>query len=113
MSKAPVYVKGDWKAVCDDCGKDYLASELRKRWDYLMVCSTCFEERQPQDYVRGSVDKMVVPWSRPKNQDQFVGGYCSPEGSCGIVGYGVVGCMVVGALYPLWFAPTPPGTFTP
>ena len=39
-----------------------------------MVCSTCYEVRQPQDFVRASIDKMAVPWSRPEANDQFITG---------------------------------------
>lgn len=75
MGHAPIrYVRGDWKTVCDVCGKYYLASALTKRWDGLMVCSSDFEIRQPQDFVRAKIDIQAVPWSRPTSPDTFVSG---------------------------------------
>lgn len=73
MSRAPVrYVRGDWKAVCDVCGRFYLASELKKRWDGVMVCSVDYELRHPQDFVRAKQDIQAPPWTRPQNADIFV-----------------------------------------
>lgn len=66
------YVKGDWKATCDRCGCYFLASELKKTWDGLMVCQKDWEPRHPQDFVKARVDHQAVPWSRPKPSDTFV-----------------------------------------
>lgn len=54
---------GDWNALCQVCGFKYKASELRKRWDGLRVCSKDFETRQPQDLIRGKQDNSSVPWA--------------------------------------------------
>jgi len=89
------YDSADWLALCDDCGKKYKASQLRKRWDNLVVCEICYEERQPQDFVRGMVDKIAVPWSRPEPSDQFAA-YCTCEGMSGVAGYSMAGCAVPG-----------------
>lgn len=73
MSHAPIqYVKGDWKAVCDSCGRRFLASSLKKRWDGLMTCPDDYEQRNPQDFVRAKQDIQAVPWSRPEGQDSFL-----------------------------------------
>jgi hypothetical protein len=73
MGQSDYYSHGNWDVLCDDCGRKYKASDLLKRWDGLMVCKQyCYEERHPQDFVRGATDKISVPWSRPENQDQFV-----------------------------------------
>lgn len=58
-------VVGDWIADCDVCGFRFHASDLRKRWDELMVCKDDWEVRQPQDFVKGLPDNSNVPWSRP------------------------------------------------
>jgi hypothetical protein len=72
MSRAPIrYVRGDHKAVCDGCGKYFLASDLRKRWDGMMVCASDYEMRHPQDFVRARQDQQAVPWSRPTTADDF------------------------------------------
>jgi len=62
------YLKiSDWNAICDVCGFKYKASELRKRWDNLMVCEKDFEHRHPQDFLRAVPDKQDVAWVRPDN----------------------------------------------
>lgn len=33
------YVSGTYKRECDVCGWDYLRSELKKRYDGLIVCT--------------------------------------------------------------------------
>jgi len=72
MSYTPSYTKGDWKAVCDACGKVVLASELQQRWDGLMVDSVCWEPRHPQDFVRGVADYQAPPFTRPEPSDIFI-----------------------------------------
>jgi len=72
MSRAPIrYVKGDWKTVCDACGRFFLASDLIKRWDGKMVCKADWEPRQPQDFVKAKVDIQAAPWTRPQTADTF------------------------------------------
>lgn len=71
------YVKGSWNAICDRCGFEYKSHQLRHEWTGLMVCygggtTGCYEERHPQDFVRGRRDKQSVPWSRPEGEDVFL-----------------------------------------
>jgi len=84
MAHTPHYVKGEWKVLCDSCGKEFLASELRQRWDGFMVCTRDWEPRQPQDFVRGVADQQAVPWSRPEPSDVFIPVYsrCAVAGIC-------------------------------
>lgn len=101
MSYKSTWDSGNWITICDACGRKFKATQLQKRWDNLMVCADDFEIRQPQDFVRGVVDKIAVPWSRPEGEDQFsVGLYCTINGTCAIPGQGVPGCMVPGYLDP-------------
>ena len=69
------YLKlGDHNAWCDRCGMKYKASELRKEWQGFMVCSGCYEPRNPQDFIR-AIPENAPPWSRPRNDDvEPVGG---------------------------------------
>ena len=73
MSYKPSFVSGDFKAMCDRCGRIFKGSELRREWDGLMVCAGDFEIRHPQDFVRGIADKQVPPWTRSEPEDVFVG----------------------------------------
>lgn len=67
MSSPTRYIKGQWKAVCDVCGFRFDSSQLKPRWDGLMVCSNDWEPRQPQDFVRAKADIQAVPWARPES----------------------------------------------
>lgn len=61
------YERGQWNAVCDQCGLRYKSSEMVKRWDGAMVCTVvpgCYEERQPQDFVRAVLDDQSTEWVR-------------------------------------------------
>ena len=108
MAKFPSYDKGDWDAICDDCGQRFKASELRLRWDGLMVDDKCWEPRQPQDFVRARLDIQAVPWSRPEPTDYFSLG-CSTRTS--ISGFASAGCAITGnTIIP---DTVPSGTFTP
>lgn len=73
MTYRPRYDKGDWKAICDICGRERKASELRQRWDGFMVCPDDYEVRHPQDFVRGIADFQAPPFTRPEATDSFVG----------------------------------------
>ena len=102
------YIKGDWKAICDSCGREYMASDLRMRWDGLMVCSDDFEVRQPQDFVRGVAEHIAVPWSRPQTQDIFIG-VGTYTGA--VAGYAIASQAISGFNFVI--LTVPPSTFTP
>lgn len=57
---------GDWNAICDVCGFEYKASQLKKRWDGLMVCEKDFEHRHPSDLYRFTSREKSPPWTRPE-----------------------------------------------
>lgn len=93
---------GNWNAICDVCGVKYKASQLKKRWDGLMVCEEDWESRHPQDFIRGHRESNQVPWTRPVVPDQFIQvtyadtGTCTATGMLGQADYGTAGCMIVG-----------------
>ena len=72
MAHIKLYSRGNWNAVCDVCGREYKSTDLRKRWDNLWVCFRDYEERQPQDFVRGVADTQTIPWARSQGEDTFV-----------------------------------------
>lgn len=72
MSYSPRYDKGNWKAVCESCGRIVKASDLQRRWDGYMVDERCFETRQPQDFVRGVADYQAPPFTRPEQSNAFI-----------------------------------------
>jgi hypothetical protein len=69
---ATYYKPGGWNAWCQRCGRKVKQSQLTKEWDGLWVCDPCFEERQPQDLIRGVQDLQAVPWASPELPDEFV-----------------------------------------
>lgn len=71
MGKADRWKHGDWNAICDRCGFKYKGSKLRKEWTGLRVCPDCWEPQQPQDFVRGRLDRQRVPWARPDGGNAF------------------------------------------
>jgi hypothetical protein len=94
------YLKlGDWNAVCDVCGFKFKASQMKKRWDGLMVCSEDYELRNPLDFIKVPNEKIDVPWARPDldTSDYVV---CTYEGSQAVAGLGVAGCARTGTRNP-------------
>ena len=67
MGHADYLRNGTYNGICDRCGSKFKFSDLKLEWDGLYVCTAngCFENRQPQDYVKGVRDDMAVPVSRP------------------------------------------------
>lgn len=43
------YVPGDWLRKCDVCGVQYLRSELKKQYNGLIVCGTCWDPQPQQE----------------------------------------------------------------
>ena len=63
---------GDPAAICDVCGFSYYHSDLKKRWDGLLVCDPDYEERHPQDSLKARKDKIFVDDPRPEATDYFL-----------------------------------------
>jgi hypothetical protein len=72
MGRADFYKKGQWDVICDVCGMKFHSGDLKQRWDGLMTCKEDWNIRQPQDFVRGILDRQWVPWSRPDTTPTFV-----------------------------------------
>jgi len=68
------YIPGDNKVVCDACGRDGLASEMKKTWDGFYVHACHWEPRHPQDFVRAVRDDQTVKINRPDTEPTFVAG---------------------------------------
>lgn len=66
------YKSGEWNVICDVCGKKTKAADTKLRWDGLIVCPGDFEERHAQDFVKTRLDKILVPFVRPRPPDVFV-----------------------------------------
>ena len=72
MGRADYYKRGSWNSICDICGFKRKAGDLRRTWDGYMACrSECWYPRNPQDFVRGVMDRQKVAWTRPDVTPQF------------------------------------------
>lgn len=89
---------GDWNAICDVCGFKFKASQMRKRWDGLMVCRADYEVRHPQELRRAITENISVPWSRPQQQPVFIA-VCTVEGLSAVAGRAMAGCSIAGRAY--------------
>ena len=65
--------KGDNNVICDRTGFKMKASDCRMEWNGLFVRRESWEERHPQDLLRGFPDRQQVDISRPGTGDVFVG----------------------------------------
>jgi hypothetical protein len=68
------YVPGDWYVICDYSGFKIKRSEARMTWDGYLVKACFWEPRQPQDFVRGTRDKISVTpgQTRGESTDDFL-----------------------------------------
>lgn len=67
------YRSGDHLVIDDRTGFTRYASDTEKEWNGLRVGRDVFEERHPQDFVRGRTDKQGVRDSRPTGPATFIG----------------------------------------
>jgi hypothetical protein len=81
MSRGWSWKSGEWWVLCDVCNRKTIASEIKKRWDGFLVCADDYETRQPLDFIRARVDKISVPFSRPRGTDTFVNVCSIPTGT--------------------------------
>lgn len=66
------YVLGDWNAICDRCGFQFKASELKLDWRGQRLCNKDWEPRHPQDFVRGRPERVNPDWVRPDESDALI-----------------------------------------
>jgi hypothetical protein len=57
---------------CDNTGLRILSGDSRKQWDNQIVWKGQFDERNPQEFVRGVVDNFAVMDARPESPDSVV-----------------------------------------
>jgi len=100
MSHELIYRPGDWNIICDVCGQKVKASVSRKRWDGLIVCKDDWEVRHPMDFIKTPVDKISVPFSRPRPPDEFLE-VCNQATSSHFAELASADCSQVGRDYGL------------
>lgn len=120
------FSSGKWNIICDVCGFKFKSNEVKRRWDGLIVCQNDFEHDHPQKFIRVKADGLPVSPIRERPEEVFaafcdvytiqsvadvgtadcmLAGYynpsvfvCDPVKERNIMGQGVVGCMIVGAM---------------
>jgi hypothetical protein len=88
---------GNWKVACHVCGIWYTSSEIRKRWDGVLVCPQDYEERHPQTLIRINSRSSVPEFiSKDPDPTYVSAGQCSVSGNSGFAGFAVAGCAKSG-----------------
>ena len=77
----PDFKSGDNWVECDICGMDIYASDSKKRWDGLIVCSDDWEMRHPQDFVRARKDKIAATVVNSESEGEDVSPTLSDQGA--------------------------------
>lgn len=73
MGTKLVFKPGSFYRICDRTGFAVRAEHTQKQWNNIIVRNRSFEERQPQDFVRGRRDDQTVPQPRPRQTNQYLG----------------------------------------
>lgn len=89
------FKSGSFNVICDVCGFKFKQSEVKERWDGLMVCPDDWEIRHPQELIRPIQDQNKLPWTRPEGADQFID-RCTASGRQGIADFGTADCAQIG-----------------
>lgn len=63
---------GNHWLICDSCGLKFRRSEMRMRWDNMMVCRKDWEPRHPQEFVRGKRERIAVDIARPDSDPVMI-----------------------------------------
>ena len=71
MSYKPGWKAGRWSVICDRCGFRFHSDAIKTEWTGLKVCGSCWETRNPQDFLRISPEKIVPEYTRPEADDSF------------------------------------------
>lgn len=95
------FVLGEWNAFCAICGGKFKASQLTKNWKGQRVCSTDWEPRHPQDFVRNVPRERPPPWTQPEGETPVIS-FCGPNDRTGIAGYATAGCAIANYIDPLF-----------
>lgn len=100
------FKSGEWNIYCMVCNRKIKSSLALKRWDGLIVCPDDYENRHPMDFLRARQERISVPFTSDTSFDEFDGPnyppypFCTAQGSSGIAGWGVAGCMRPNLAFP-------------
>ena len=71
MGKKDYLKLGSENVICDRCGSKYKMEDLTKEWTNYMVCHSCWEPRNEQDFLKGVPDGKPKAYSRPEAVEVF------------------------------------------
>ena len=64
---------GDSYVICEICGLKRFRSDMSYNYKKQLVCSdTCWEARNPQDFVKNRVDKVTADDGRAEPSDVYL-----------------------------------------
>ena len=75
------YIEGDWNVIDDITGVKVKASATSFQWDGMR--STQATRRHPQDFLRGTPERIRTPWARVDATDLFVNDTFTPTNDAG------------------------------
>ena len=75
-----MYKRGDFKVTCPISGGVYLRSEMRMRWDGLLVHKSEWNPRQPQDTLNLLPEKQYRNLGLGEEADPAAGPTYTPSG---------------------------------
>jgi hypothetical protein len=79
MGSKDYYSHGNNNVECDLCGQKYKRTDCKMQWNNLFTCPTCFEPRNPQDFVKGVPDNQRAPITRYNPTITFVTNQITPD----------------------------------
>lgn len=82
---------GNWKVACHVCGMWHPSSEIKKRWDGLLVCEKDWETRHPQTLIKVRGETAVPSFVSKDPTDSFTL-VCDINTSSGYADMGVADC---------------------
>lgn len=86
---------GNWKVSCMVCGFWYPSSEIKKRWDGVLVCEKDYETRHPQTLIKVRGERASPSFVSKDGTDTYLD-ICYLDGSSSYAGMGTAGCMQAG-----------------
>lgn len=67
------YKPGSFYRICDRTGFAVRSERTQAEWQNLIVDRKVWEQRHPQDFVKGVNDDQTVPYARPRTPNLPVG----------------------------------------
>jgi hypothetical protein len=86
-----------YKFTCHVCGFWYPSTEIKKRWDGLMVCPKDLEPRHPQTLIKVRGERAFPDYVSKDGVDQYVpGSVCDIVSNSCYAGLATAGCAQAG-----------------